>query len=99
VVKKLAEAQQDLAEAQQQTEFAVANLAKQVGGLAQSLGGSLEDFACELVPEMLEKYRRLIVTSAQPEDIVADRAHREIGSSGILVAGQVWFEVDSTAEE
>ncbi|MEI6241440.1 MAG: hypothetical protein WCR51_13715, partial [Planctomycetia bacterium] len=60
------------------TEFAVENLAKQVGGLSNALGGSLEDFACDLVPEILEKHWRLDVISAQPEDIEIGDAHCEI---------------------
>jgi hypothetical protein len=84
-VSELAEAQkkteirvEELAEAQKGTEFAVANLAKQVGGLSNALGGSLEDFACDLVPEILEKHWRLDVISAQPEDIEIGDAHCEI---------------------
>ncbi len=53
VTRELAEAQHKLAEAQARTEWAVKDLAKQVGGLSNALGGSLEDFACDLVPEML----------------------------------------------
>jgi hypothetical protein len=92
VVTELAEAQkelaksqrrtelrvEELAEAQKGTELAVANLARQVGGLANNLGGSLEDFARDLVPEILEKHWRLAVTSAEPEEIDAGRGHREI---------------------
>ena len=85
-LKNLSDSQKGLAEAQKQTEFALANLAKQMGGLSQSLGGSLEDFACELVPEMLEKYWRLVVISARPEDIEADRTHREID---VVVRGTI----------
>lgn len=83
--KELAESQkrtelrvEELAEAQKGTEFAVANLARQVGGLANSLGGSLEDFARDLVPEILEKHWRLDVTSAGPEEIDAGRGDHEI---------------------
>ena len=83
--KELAESQkrtelrvEELAEAQKATEFAVANLARQVGGLANSLGGSLEDFARDLVPEILEKHWRLDVTSAEPEEIAAGRGDHEI---------------------
>jgi hypothetical protein len=83
--KELAEAQkrtedrvEELAEAQKGTELAVADLAKQVGGLANSLGGSLEDFACDLVPEILEKHWRLEVTSAEPEELDAGRGHHEL---------------------
>ncbi|MBL7193961.1 MAG: hypothetical protein ISS73_08400 [Pirellulales bacterium] len=77
-VEELAESQGELADAQKRTEFALADLAKQVGGLANSLGGSLEDFACDLVPEILEKHWRLEVTSAEPEEIDAGRGHHEI---------------------
>ncbi len=83
--KELAEAQkrtedrvEELADAQKRTELAVADLAKQVGGLANSLGGSLEDFACDLVPEILEKHWRLEVTSAEPEELDAGRGHHEL---------------------
>ncbi|MFM7521549.1 MAG: hypothetical protein ACKO9B_13915 [Planctomycetota bacterium] len=69
-VEELAEAQRDLAEAQKQTTWAVKDLAKQVGGLAGAFGGSLEDFACELVPELLEHHRGMVITSAGPEEIV-----------------------------
>ena len=77
-VEELAESQGELADAQKRTEFALADLAKQVGGLANSLGGSLEDFACDLVPEILEKHWRLEVTSAEPEEIDAGRGQHEI---------------------
>lgn len=85
VVSDLAESQrrtelrvEELAEAQKRTEFALADLAKQVGGLATSLGGSLEDFARDLVPEILEKHWRLDVTSAEPEEIDGGRGHHEV---------------------
>jgi len=77
-VEELAEAQKDLAEAQKGTEFAVADLARQVGGLSNALGGSLEDFACDLVPEILEKHWQLEVASAQPEEIETSRGAYEI---------------------
>ena len=83
--KELAEAQkrtedrvEELADAQKRTELAVADLAKQVGGLANSLGGSLEDFACDLVPEILEKHWRLEVTSAEPEELDAGRGPHDL---------------------
>ena len=83
--KELAEAQkrtedrvEELANAQKSTELAVADLAKQVGGLANSLGGSLEDFACDLVPEILEKHWRLEVTSAEPEELDAGRGPHDL---------------------
>ena len=77
-VTDLAEAQKDLADAQKGTELAVADLARQVGGLSNALGGSLEDFACDLVPEILEKHWRLEVASAQPEEIETSWGHHEI---------------------
>ena len=92
-VEELAEAQQrteqrveELAEAQQRTDWAVRDLAKQVGGLANALGGSLEDFACDLVPEMLEKYWQMEVTSAGPEELLIGRRLREID---VVVRGTI----------
>jgi hypothetical protein len=68
--KELAEAQKELADAQKETTWAVKDLAKQVGGLAGALGGSLEDFACDLVPELLEHHQGMVIASAGPEEIV-----------------------------
>jgi len=92
-VEELAAAQQrtevrveELAEAQKRTEFAVGDLAKQVGGLANVLGGSLEDFACDLVPEILEKHWHLVVASASPEEITVGRKPREID---VVVRGTI----------
>jgi len=82
----LAEAQQVLAEAQARTEWAVKDLAKQVGGLSNALGGSLEDFACDLVPEMLEKYWQMQVQSAAAEELLMGRRYREID---VVVRGTV----------
>ncbi len=64
--------------AQKRTEFAVKDLAKQVGGLSNAFGGSLEDFACDLVPEILEKHWRLVVASAQPEEIETGLGQHEM---------------------
>jgi len=75
---ELAEAQHELADAQKQTEWAVRDLAKQVGGLSNALGGSLEDFACDLVPELLEKHWKMQVESSGPEELLIGRKHREI---------------------
>jgi len=93
VVKELAEAQRqtakeltELAEAQKRTDWAVADLAKQVGGLSNALGGSLEDFACDLVPEILEKHWAMQVASAGPEEIVEFGQHREFD---IVVRGTI----------
>jgi len=82
----LAEAQQELAEAQKQTEWALADLAKQVGGLSNALGGSLEDFACDLVPEILEKHWQMQITSAGPEEIGVSGRRREFD---VVVRGTI----------
>ena len=82
----LAEAQRELAEAQKRTEWAVADLAKQVGGLSNALGGSLEDFACDLVPEILEKHWQMQIASARPEEIVVSGRQREFD---IVVRGTI----------
>ena len=93
VVKELAEAQRqtakeltELAEAQKRTDWAVADLAKQVGGLSNALGGSLEDFACDLVPEILEKHWAMQIASAGPEEIVEFGRHREFD---VVVRGTI----------
>jgi hypothetical protein len=66
---------------------AIANLAKQVGGLSNAVGANLEDFACELVPELLEKYWRFVTVSAGPEEITtADRLCREFD---VVVRGTI----------
>jgi hypothetical protein len=82
----LAEAQRGLAEAQKRTEWALADLAKQVGGLSNALGGSLEDFACDLVPEILEKHWAMQISSAGPEEILVSGRHREFD---IVVRGSI----------
>ncbi len=85
-VEQLANAQQMLADAQARTEWAIKDLAKQVGGLSNALGGSLEDFACDLVPEMLEKYWQMEVQSAATEELLIGRRYREID---VVVRGTV----------
>jgi hypothetical protein len=75
-----------LADAQARTEWAVKDLAKQVGGLSAALGGSLEDFACDLVPELLEKYWAMTVESAAPEDVTVGDGPREVD---IVVRGRI----------
>jgi hypothetical protein len=85
-VGSLAEAQRDLSEAQRRTEWAVKDLAKQVGGLSAALGGSLEDFACDLVPELLEKHWAMVVESAAPEDVTVGDGPREFD---IVVRGRI----------
>ena len=65
----------------------VGDLAKQVGGLSNAVGANLEDFACELVPELLEKYWRLATTSAGPEQLaLADGTVREFD---VVVRGTI----------
>jgi len=65
----------------------VGDLAKQVGGLSNAVGANLEDFACELVPELLEKYWRLATTSAGPEELaLADGTVREFD---VVVRGTI----------
>ena len=92
-VKELSEAQQrteerveELADAQKRTEWAVADLAKQVGGLSNALGGSLEDFACDLVPEILENRWCFVTKSAGPEDLTDGGRHREFD---VVVRGEI----------
>ena len=77
---------EQLANAQARTEWAIKDLAKQVGGLSNALGGSLEDFACDLVPEMLEKYWQMEVQSAATEELLIGRRYREID---VVVRGTV----------
>ena len=87
-------AQQEMRESQQEMQVslvemqrAIANLAKQVGGLSNAVGANLEDFACELVPELLEKYWRFVTVSAGPEEITtADRLCREFD---VVVRGTI----------
>ena len=85
-LEQLANAQQMLADAQARTEWAVKDRAMQVGGLSNALGGSLEDFACDLVPEMLEKYWQMEVQSAATEELLIGRRYREID---VVVRGTV----------
>ena len=85
-VAELAKGQDELRKSQQRTEWALRDLAKQVGGLSNALGGSLEEFACELVPEMLEKYWQMEVASAGPEELLIGRRQREID---VVVRGTV----------
>jgi len=92
-LQRLSEAQQrtdaslqELSDAQKRTEWALADLAKQVGGLSNALGGSLEDFACDLVPEILEKHWQMQIASAGPEEIVVSGRQREFD---IVVRGTI----------
>ena len=83
---ELADAQKRTDEAQRRTEWAVKDLAKQVGGLSAALGGSLEDFACDLVPELLEKYWAMVIESAGPEDVTVGDEPREFD---VVVRGRI----------
>jgi predicted ribosome quality control (RQC) complex YloA/Tae2 family protein len=76
----------ELSEAQKRTEWAMADLTKQVGGLANALGGSIEDFACELVPELLEKNWEMQIDSARPEEMTVGNRQREID---VVVRGSI----------
>lgn len=65
----------------------VGDLAKQVGGLSNAVGANLEDFACDLVPELLEKYWQLTMVSAGPEELaLADDTVREFD---VVVRGTI----------
>jgi uncharacterized protein YifN (PemK superfamily) len=86
VVNELAGNLNELAAAQKRTEWAVADLAKQVGGLSNALGGSLEDFACDLVPEILENRWQMVTKSAGPEDLTDGGRHREVD---VVVRGEI----------
>ena len=78
---------QDMQASQQAMQRAVTDLAKQVGGLSNAVGANLEDFACDLVPELLEKYWRLATTSAGPEEITtSDGVSREFD---VVVRGTI----------
>ena len=64
----------------------VKNLARQVGGLSEAVGANLEEFACELVPELLEKYWGMSVASAMPEEFDVGGAPKEFD---LVVRGTV----------
>ncbi|MBU6277371.1 MAG: hypothetical protein KGQ61_12105 [Planctomycetes bacterium] len=85
-VEELAEAQKELAEAQKQTTWELGNLAKQVGGLAGALGGSLEDFACDLVPDLLEHHHGMVIASAGPEEVVVAGEPKEFD---VVIRGSI----------
>lgn len=93
-LRELAESQQEFANTQhemqgtlQEMQRAVTDLAKQVGGLSNTVGANLEDFACELVPELLEKYWRLVTVSAGPEELTtSDGTAREFD---VVVRGTI----------
>jgi hypothetical protein len=79
--------QQAMQASQQEMQRAVTDLAKQVGGLSNAVGANLEDFACDLVPELLEKYWRFVTVSAGPEELTtADGVGREFD---VVVRGTI----------
>ena len=79
--------QQDMQGSLQEMQRAVTDLAKQVGGLSNAVGANLEDFACDLVPELLEKYWRFATVSAGPEELTtADGVGREFD---VVVRGTI----------
>jgi hypothetical protein len=79
--------QLDMQVSQLEMQRAVTDLAKQVGGLSNTVGANLEDFACELVPELLEKYWRFATVSAGPEELTtADGVSREFD---VVVRGTI----------
>ena len=78
---------QDMQGSLQEMQRAVTDLAKQVGGLSNTVGANLEDFACDLVPELLEKYWRFATVSAGPEELTtADGVGREFD---VVVRGTI----------
>lgn len=93
VVQDLAEAQartelrvEELAQAQTRTESALTRLARQVGGLSEAVGASLEDLACDIVPELLEKHWGMAVESAAPEEL---QTNGQLHPFDLVVRGQV----------
>ena len=79
--------QQEMQASQQEMQRAITDLAKQVGGLSNAVGANLEDFACDLVPELLEKYWRFVTVSAGPEELTtADGVGREFD---VVVRGTI----------
>lgn len=103
-VEELAQAQArtelrlgDLARAQTRTESALTRLARQVGGLSDAVGASLEDLACDIVPELLEKHWGMLVESAAPEELQTNGQRHpfdlvvrgQVASRPVVVLGEV----------
>ena len=79
--------QQEMQGSLQEMQRAITDLAKQVGGLSNAVGANLEDFACDLVPELLEKYWRFVTVSAGPEELTTtDGVSREFD---VVVRGTI----------
>jgi hypothetical protein len=86
-VEEMQVTMQAMQASQQEMQRAVTDLAKQVGGLSNAVGANLEDFACDLVPELLEKYWRFVTVSAGPEELTtADGVGREFD---VVVRGTI----------
>ena len=86
-MQEMQASQQAMQASQQEMQRAVTDLAKQVGGLSNAVGANLEDFACDLVPELLEKYWRFVTVSAGPEELTtADGVGREFD---VVVRGTI----------
>ncbi len=68
-VEILSQKVEDLAVAQKSTEISLQNLSRQVGGLSEAFGGSLEDFAKDLVPEILENNWDMKIDSCESLEI------------------------------
>ena len=97
----------ELADAQKRTEKELRNLARQVGGLSEAFGGSLEDFALDLVPELLEKSWNLKIEDVGRDEFTINKKTVELDlvirgnreGNPIIVLGEVKsnltaFEVD-----
>jgi uncharacterized protein YukE len=69
-VDELSDALKQTDEKVDKLEKSVQNLARQVGGLSESFGGSLEDFALDIVPEVLENNWNMTIDLAYRDDFV-----------------------------
>ena len=86
-MQEMQASQQEMQGSLQEMQRAVTDLAKQVGGLSNAVGANLEDFACDLVPELLEKYWRFVTVSAGPEELTTtDGVSREFD---VVVRGTI----------
>ncbi len=97
IVQELADAQKELTDAQKRTEKELRNLARQVGGLSEAFGGSLEDFAMDIVPELLEKSWNLKIEDAGRDEFLINKKTIELDlvirgkreGNPIIVLGEV----------
>jgi hypothetical protein len=100
---------EELAQAQQKTEKEIRNLARQVGGLSESFGGSLEDFAIDLVPELLEKHWQMQIEDAGRDEFAVPHSKQSlevdlairgrIEGNAVLVLGEVKSNLTSGEAE